>query len=139
MYCTQCGKELVNGERFCPICGKNQIENQSSVSITVKDEKNKKMYAFWIAVATSPVLFIIRMLAQTEEHVPAGVGGSWKSHTTTHISSGIQAIMALLLIISTILVLVFGKGKSEGNGKMFVTKVLIPINILIGIFLINVH
>lgn len=131
MYCTNCGKELINGETFCPSCGKKQ--NESKITVTINHENKKNLYAFYIASATTPLLFIIRMLNQTSKHIPAGVNGSWKSHDISIVPGNIQAIMILLLIASTFLNIHLRKNADTSNAdKIGITKIMLAVNILLG-------
>ena len=133
MYCENCGKELVNDETFCPSCGKKQKEQNFIGS----GEDRKKLYAFYIAVATSPILFIIRMLGQTSEHINAGTGGAWRSYDVNVVPGNIKAIMILILIASTFLNIVFRRNStSTDNSKAGITNTMLVINILFGIFII---
>lgn len=134
MYCEKCGKELINGETFCPACGKNQKEEKRT--FTNNGEDKNRLYAFYIAIATSPILFILRMLGQTSKHIEAGVGGSWKSHDVSIVPGNIQAIMILILVVSTILNIVLRKNSnSTNNSKAGITIAMLFVNILFGMFI----
>lgn len=134
MYCPNCGKELVNDETFCPECGKNQKEEKRQFINNGEDKK--KLYAFYVAIATSPMLFIFRMLGQTKQHIEAGVGGSWRDHDVSIVPGNIQAIMILILVVSTILNIMLRKNSnSTDNSKAGITNTMLVINVLFGMFI----
>ncbi len=133
MYCKNCGKELTNEEKFCSSCGKKQV-NEKREFIHI-DGINKSLHAFYISVITSPLLFIIRMLTQTTER--RGISdGSWYTYDACVVPSNIQAIMIVILIISTLLNLALRKNiPSSEEGKKKITKALLFINIVFGVFI----
>lgn len=134
MYCEKCGKELINDEAFCPACGAKRKEPKQTFSNNGEDKKN--LYAFYVAIATSPILFILRMLGQKNEHIEAGVGGSWRSHDVIVVPGNIQAIMIILLVIATILNIALRKNSnSKNNSKAGITNTMLVINILFGLFI----
>lgn len=133
MYCQKCGKELINEEAFCPVCGTKQ--NTEKYITIDKGEDKKRLYAFYIAVATSPVLFIFRMLGQTNKRIEAG-GGSWRAHDVYLLPGNIQAVMILVLLCSTILNIALRKNSdSTDKSKSGITTVLVFVNILFGMFI----
>lgn len=132
MYCTKCGKELVSSEKFCSSCGKSQ--NETKQNFISDDEDKKNLFAFYIAMATLPILFIIRMLAQTSKHFPAGVNGSWRSYDVSYVPGNIKAIMIVLLIVSTFLNISLRKNSnSSNNSKSVATKIMLVANVLLGL------
>lgn len=134
MYCSKCGKELLNGEAFCPSCGTNQGAKKQSFKNNIEDKN--KLYAFYIAIATSPILFVFRMLGQTTQKLNAGVAGSWKSQSASIVPGNIQAIMILILVVSTILNVVLRKNStSTDDSKKGITNFMLVINILFGMFI----
>ncbi len=133
MYCKNCGKELTNEENFCSSCGKKQ--NKEKGEFIYIDSSKKSLHAFYIAVITSPLLFIIRMLTQTTER--RGLSdGSWYSHNVNVVPGNIQAIMIVILIASTFLNVALRKDNPQNNeSKTRITKLLLIINIVFGIFI----
>lgn len=113
-------------------------ENESATPTNVaRAEDNKRNVAFFLAVATTPVLFIIRMLSQTTEHVNAGEGGAWKSYDRTVVPGNIQAVMFVLLAASIGISAYLRKtSKSKNYSKSTLTTVLSVINALLGMILI---
>lgn len=133
MYCTNCGKELTNSEKFCPSCGKKQNDNRQYLTNT--DGIKKGLYSFYISVITSPVLFIIRMLTQTTEHIGLS-DGAWRSNDLIAVPGNIQAVMIAVLITSTLLNIMLRKNMpSSEKNKIKISNVMLVVNILFGIFI----
>lgn len=133
MYCKNCGKELTNSEKFCPSCGKKQ--NDEKREFTNIDGIKKSLYSFYMSMITSPVLFIIRMLTQTTER--RGLSdGAWRSYDASVVPSNIQAVMLVVLITSTLLNIMLRKNiPSNEENKIKITKVMLIVNIVFGIFI----
>ena len=133
MYCKNCGKELTNSEKFCPSCGKKQNDEKREFK-NIEGIK-KSLYSFYISVITSPILFIIRMLAQTTEH--RGIAdGAWRSYDAIIVPDNIKAIMIVILITSTLLNIMLRKNiPSNEEDKIRITKAMLVVNIVFGIFI----
>lgn len=133
MYCKNCGKELTNSEKFCPSCGKKQ--NDEKPEFVNLDGIKKSLYSFYISVITSPILFILRMLTQSTER--KGIAdGAWRSYDASVVPGNIQAVMIAILIASTLLNIMLRKNMpSSEKNKIKITKVMLIVNIVFGIFI----
>ena len=134
MYCIRCGKELTHGEIFCSSCGQNQ--NEIVQTVQTNRENTKKLFAFLIAILTSPILLMIRMSNQKSEYISAGTKNNWRGYTQAQVPDNIKALMIVLLIVSTVLVIVLGNDwQSKRYDMKSGTKALLVLNILVGCFL----
>ena len=136
MFCSKCGTEISGDASYCPKCGASQISQRKNN----ESGRLKYLYAYFVAIATSPVLFVIRMLGQTSEHVSAGTGGAWTSYDRMVVPGNIKAIMFTILICSTIYVCsaLFKKAFVNSN-KAKITKIMLFFNIIFGIVITLGH
>ncbi len=80
MYCSQCGKELLNGSKFCGNCGAAVNMNASEQELKVKDvvnvqptntsskKKNKTVLGVVIAIAIALVLVVGLVVSNMNKH-----------------------------------------------------------------------
>ena len=132
MYCSKCGKELGEGQRFCPDCG------TACGGETPTPCKNGKIpYAYYLSLATSPILFIIRMLFQTSETSTPGVNGAWRAATHYIVPGNIRAVMFLLLAASTIIVNKYrNEAPKPADSRVRTAGIMMFVNILLGVSII---
>ncbi len=132
MYCSKCGKELSEGQRFCPDCG------TACGGETPTPCKNGKIpYAYYLSLATSPILFIIRMLFQTSETSTPGVNGAWRAATHYIVPGNIRAVMFLLLAASTIIVNKYrNEAPKPADSRVRTAGIMMFVNILLGVSII---
>ena len=100
-------------------------------------QNGKIPYAYYLSLATSPILFIIRMLFQTSETSTPGVNGAWRAATHYIVPGNIRAVMFLLLAASTIIV---NKYRSEApkpaDSRVRTAGIMMFVNILLGVSII---
>lgn len=118
---SKCGNEIENGARFCTNCGAPQA-NENFTYAQAPDRgqmpymsmmptprrtqaDNKSLYALLIAIFTSPLMLIVRLLTQEEK------GSSWfwtSAYTYYELSEPMQLLMLVLLgslLVATIILL----------------------------------
>ncbi len=134
MYCRFCGRENDETSVFCVKCGKALADRSLSLET---DNFTGKSYAFLVSILTLPIILILRILMQTEEHIPAGVNGSWKPYTLVFVPDDMKIILFVLLILSVVYSLYSAtKHKAILKNRTSKVKILSVLNVIIGTLII---
>ena len=115
----------------------NGSQETSQTENTIKNSNTQT--PFLLTIATSPVLFIIRMLTQTTEHVDQGVNGTWRSYDRVFVPGNIKAIMMLLLVASICLSTYLQKKLKQTSNNSSTITILNIINAFVGLLIIFIE
>lgn len=137
MYCIKCGQRLDENSRFCIKCGQKQGEilsvNENN-SFTTTTTNSKKLLAYYIAVLTSPLILVFRLVAQTTESYEVNNWGAIMTRERTYLPGEMQVVLFVLLAISTFLVISLRRNSSPiSKAKSAATIFFLIFNIIFGI------
>ena len=134
MYCSKCGNEVFERDKFCQKCG-NRLDSSTSpvsyntpvnnynISVT-KSVVNYDLIGFVISFVILPLSVIIRFaFAHSETRY------GWRSYQVSVLSGGMKAvgvIVSLILLVTSIICIVFAyKHKSEKKNKFMIPTIVI--------------
>lgn len=146
MYCSKCGNEVSENDKFCQKCG-NRLDfstpplncslpvNSFNISVP-KSVFNYDLIGFILSIALLPISIIIRFaFAHSETRY------GWREYQVSVLSGGMKVvgvfIVFILLVASVICVVLAKKNNKERKNKFMIPTIVVDaVAVLISLFVL---
>ncbi|MBE6700356.1 MAG: zinc ribbon domain-containing protein [Ruminococcaceae bacterium] len=141
MFCSNCGAKIGKDELYCSECGAYQDvictpKRNLKTKVASFNGAQYTMYANYVALATLPIMFLLRILFQKKETLWIGEGDAWSNVDVLVVPHLVKVVLMLILAVSLMLIFFLLKSSSTPNDrKAKETKSISLINIVFGLLL----